>query len=165
MIDEPDDLTRGVAHAVLRARTPKSGAFGRRSSRSAPAQTGASFRLHLDGDRAAAVPPTLVAEDRGRRPGRSGARRAGYRNEIGFYTVFRDRVQIRTPRCWHAEISDDSCSFVLLLDDLAPARPGVQADGCTVDQAADAVRNLAGSARAGLERRRRCRTTASGSAR
>ena len=58
--------------------------------------------------------------------------------------MFRDRVQIRTPRCWHAEISDDNCSFVLLLDDLAPARPGVQVDGCSVDQAADAVRNLAG---------------------
>ena len=71
-------------------------------------------------------------------------RAAGYRNEVGFYTVFRDRVQIRTPRCWHAEISDDNCSFVLLLDDLAPARPGVQVDGCTVDQAVDALRNLAG---------------------
>jgi aminoglycoside/choline kinase family phosphotransferase len=58
--------------------------------------------------------------------------------------VFRDRVRIRTPRCWYAEISDDSCSFVLLLDDLAPARPGVQVDGCTVEQAVDAVRNLAG---------------------
>ena len=58
--------------------------------------------------------------------------------------MFRDRVQIRTPRCWHAEISDDNCSFVLLLDDLAPARPGVQVDGCTVDQAVDALRNLAG---------------------
>jgi hypothetical protein len=33
---------------------------------------------------------------------------------------------------------------VLLLDDLAPARPGVQAEGCTVDQAVDAIRNLAG---------------------
>jgi aminoglycoside/choline kinase family phosphotransferase len=69
---------------------------------------------------------------------------AGYRSEVGFYTVFRDRVQIRTPRCWHADISDDHCSFVLLLDDLTPARPGVQVDGCTVDQAADALRNLAG---------------------
>ena len=58
--------------------------------------------------------------------------------------MFRDRVRIRTPRCWHADISDDHCSFVLLLDDLAPARPGVQVDGCTVDQAVDALRNLAG---------------------
>jgi aminoglycoside phosphotransferase (APT) family kinase protein len=68
----------------------------------------------------------------------------GYRSEVGFYTVLRDQVQIRTPRCWHAEISDDNCSFVLLLDDLAPARPGVQAEGCTIEQARDAVRNLAG---------------------
>ncbi len=109
-------------------------------------QTGANFRLHLDADAGAGgtLPPTLVAKtaagDRAQRERVS----AGYRNEIGFYTVFRDRVQIRTPRCWHAEISDDSCSFVLLLDDLAPARPGVQVDGCSPDQAVDAVRNLAG---------------------
>ena len=92
----------------------------------------------------ARVPNTLVAKTAaGDRAARERVA-AGYRNEVGFYTVFRDRVRIRTPRCWHAEISEDACSFVLLLDDLAPARPGVQADGCTVDQAADAVRNLAG---------------------
>src|SRR5262249_51384821 len=68
----------------------------------------------------------------------------GYRSEFGFYTVLRDLVEIRTPRCWHAEISDDNCTFVLLLDDLAPARPGGQADGCTIAQARDAVRTLAG---------------------
>jgi hypothetical protein len=104
-------------------------------------QTGASYRLALDAD---ALPPTLVAKtaagDRAQRE-RVGP---GYRSEVGFYTDFRERVKIRTPRCWHAEISDDNCSFVLLLDDLAPARPGVQANGCSVDQAADALRNLAG---------------------
>ena len=106
-------------------------------------QTGASFRLHLDGDGGCPEhpgrprPPPVIGPPRERVA-------AGYRNEVGFYTVFRDRVRIRTPRCWHAEISEDLCSFVLLLDDLAPARPGVQADGCTVDQAVDAVRNLAG---------------------
>jgi aminoglycoside/choline kinase family phosphotransferase len=41
-------------------------------------------------------------------------------------------------------ISDDLHRFTLLLDDLAPATPGVQAEGCTVQQAFDAVVNLAG---------------------
>lgn len=137
MIDGPDDITADWLTATLctpvRAVTVEQIGTG---------QTGASFRLHLDaGDE---MPSTLVAKtaagDRAQRE-RVGP---GYRNEVGFYTVFRDRVQIRTPRCWHAGISDDNCSFVLLLDDLAPARPGVQVDGCTVDQAADALRNLAG---------------------
>jgi hypothetical protein len=108
-------------------------------------QTGANYRLHLDADPgAASLPPTLIAKTAaGDRAARERVSQ-GYRSEVGFYTVLRDQVQIRTPRCWHAEISDDNCSFVLLLDDLAPARPGVQVDGCSIEQARDAVRNLAG---------------------
>ena len=146
MIDGPDDITADWLTAALRASTPDAHVRSVDVEQIGTGQTGASFRLHLDADPGAdgTLPPTLVAKtaagDRAQRE-RVGA---GYRNEIGFYTVFRDRVQIRTPRCWHAEISDDNCSFVLLLDDLAPARPGVQVDGCSVDQAADAVRNLAG---------------------
>jgi aminoglycoside/choline kinase family phosphotransferase len=48
------------------------------------------------------------------------------------------------PACRYAAITDDGSTFTLLLEDLAPAVPGVQAEGCTVDQAAAAVRNLAG---------------------
>src|SRR4051812_49157971 len=109
-------------------------------------QTGASFRLHLDADpgAGASLPDTLVAKTAAGEREQRERGGPGYRNEGGFYTEFRDRVAIRTPRCWFAEISDDNCSFVLLLDDLAPARPGVQVDGCTAAQAADAVRNLAG---------------------
>src|SRR6476469_9797552 len=132
VIDGPDDITADWLTTALRATTPD--AHVRAVT---VGQIGASFRLHLDAD--GALPPTLVAKtaagDRAQRE-RVGP---GYRSEVGFYTVFRDRVQIRTPRCWYAEISDDNCSFVLLLDDLAPARPGVQAEGCTVDQAVDAI--------------------------
>ena len=142
MIDGPDDITADWLTTALRASTPDAHVRAVTVEQIGTGQTGASFRLHLDAD--GPLPPTLVAKtaagDRGQRE-RVGP---GYRSEVGFYTVFRDRVQIRTPRCWHAEISDDNCSFVLLLDDLAPARPGVQADGCSVEQATDAVRNLAG---------------------
>ncbi len=146
MIDGPDDITADWLTSALRATTPDVQVRSVEVEQIGTGQTGANFRLHLDADPGVGgtLPPTLVAKtaagDRAQRERVS----AGYRNEIGFYTVFRDRVQIRTPRCWHAEISDDSCSFVLLLDDLAPARPGVQAEGCTVDQAVDAIRNLAG---------------------
>ena len=142
MIDGPDDITADWLTTALRTSTPEAHVRAVTVEQIGTGQTGASFRLHLDAD--GPLPPTLVAKtaagDRAQRE-RVGP---GYRSEVGFYTVFRDRVQIRTPRCWHAEISDDNCSFVLLLDDLAPARPGVQADGCSVEQATDAVRNLAG---------------------
>jgi Phosphotransferase enzyme family len=142
VIDHPDDLTAEWLTGVLRATNAAARVHSVTVEPIGTGQTGASFRLHLDGD--GDVPNTLVAKTAaGDRAARERVA-AGYRNEVGFYTVFQDRVRIRTPRCWHAEISEDACSFVLLLDDLAPARPGVQADGCTVDQAADAARNLAG---------------------
>jgi hypothetical protein len=142
VIDGPDDITPEWLTSVLCVTTPGAHVGAVTIEPIGTGQTGASFRLQLDGG--GALPSTLVAKTAtGDRAARERVA-AGYRSEVGFYTVFQDRVRVRTPRCWHAEISDDHCSFVLLLDDLAPARPGVQADGCGVDQAADSVRNLAG---------------------
>jgi hypothetical protein len=136
VIDGPEDITAEWLTSVLRADVRAV-----EIERIGTGQTGANYRVHLDAD---GLPPTLVAKTAaGDRAARERVSQ-GYRSEVGFYAVLRDLVQIRTPRCWHAEISDDNCTFVLLLDDLAPARPGVQADGCTIDQARDAVRNLAG---------------------
>ena len=140
MIDGPD-ITADWLTSSLRASIRDVAVRAVEIEKIGTGQTGANYRLHLDAD---GLPPTLVAKTAaGDRAARERVSQ-GYRSEVGFYTVLRDQVKIRTPRCWYAEISDDNCSFVLLLDDLAPARPGVQADGCTVDQARDAVRNLAG---------------------
>ena len=68
----------------------------------------------------------------------------GYRNEVGFYTHLVETVDVRTPHCWYGALSDDAREFTLLLEDLAPRIPGVQADGCSVGLANSAVRNLAG---------------------
>lgn len=140
MIDGPG-ITADWLASALRSSIPDVAVRAVEIERIGTGQTGASYRLHLDAD---GLPPTLVAKTAaGDRAARERVSR-GYRSEVGFYLVLRDQVKVRTPRCWHAEISDDNCTFVLLLDDLAPARPGVQADGCTVEQARDAVRNLAG---------------------
>ncbi len=140
MIDGPD-ITADWLTSALRASMPDVAVRGVEIEKIGTGQTGANYRLHLDAD---GLPPTLVAKTAaGDRAARERVSQ-GYRSEVGFYTVLRDRVQIRTPRCWYAEISADNCSFVLLLDDLAPARPGVQADGCSIEEARDAVRNLAG---------------------
>ncbi|MCU1399706.1 MAG: hypothetical protein JWN62_2815 [Acidimicrobiales bacterium] len=69
---------------------------------------------------------------------------AGFAKEVAFYSTIAATVVVRTPRCWHAAIADDTLTFSLLLEDLAPAVPGVQKDGCSVAQAHDALRNLAG---------------------
>jgi hypothetical protein len=140
VIDGPD-ITADWLEGVLRASTPDVHVRAVDVEKIGTGQTGATYRLHLDAE---GLPPTLVAKTAA---GDHAARErvaAGYRSEVGFYRVFRDRVHIRTPRCWYVAISDDHCDFVLVLDDLRRAHPGVQAEGCTIAQATDAVRNLAG---------------------
>lgn len=104
-------------------------------------QTGASYRLTLEADEG---PRTLLAkvaagdlEARARVAG-------GYAAEVGFYTDLVDTLDVRTPRCWYAAISEDRLHFTLLLEDLAPRKPGVQAKGCSVQRAGESIRNLAG---------------------
>ena len=108
-------------------------------------QMGVSYRLRLefDGD-PGGFPTSIVAKlpspDREMRPLVSGA----YRLEVNFYNEIAATVAVHTPGCHLALISDDATSFVLLLEDLDPAVQGDQLTGCGVDQAEDAVVNLAG---------------------
>jgi hypothetical protein len=50
-----------------------------------------------------------------------------------FYRDLSAKAALRTPEVYLAEINDNS-QFTLLLEDLAPARPGDQLAGCTVDE-------------------------------
>ena len=112
-------------------------------------QMGTSYRVQLgyaDAERARTegAPSSVVAKMAAGPPEGRATIAEGYRNEIGFYTGLAGTVAVRTPRCWYAAITDDGTCFTLLLEDLAPATPGVQTTGLTVEQAADAVQNLAG---------------------
>jgi hypothetical protein len=93
-------------------------------------QIGRTFRLHLDLAGGDAAARSMI--------------KAGYQKEVNFYTVFARSVAVRIPQSWHAAITEELVDFTLILDDLAPCVPGVQADGCTKFQALDALRNLAG---------------------
>lgn len=119
----------------------------RASERIGTGQIAAAYRLTLDSDPdlgSDAVPATLVAKvNNGDRAARQRVWE-GCRAEVGYYADLADSVTIRAPRCWYAAASDEELLFTLLLEDLAPRTPGVQADGCTVQQADDAVCNLAG---------------------
>jgi hypothetical protein len=63
--------------------------------------------------------------------------------EVRFYQRFGESLPIRTPACLHAEVDPDTARFVLLLEDLAPARQGDQVTGCSVDEAASALEEMA----------------------
>ena len=92
----------------------------------------ARYFLSYGGD-AGDAPSTLVAkfpaaDERARSlAGAAGA----YYHEVMFYRVLASRTSIRIPAVYGSEISADRLSFLLLLEDLAPAEPGVQMVGET----------------------------------
>ncbi len=63
--------------------------------------------------------------------------------EVRFYQEVAPTLGVRTPRCYHADVDPATAEFVLILEDLAPARVGDQVAGCTVDEAALALTELA----------------------
>jgi len=149
VLDDAADLTPAWVAAALATAGIAVTIDGVRTERVGTGQIGTSHRLHLDyADPAAAAaagaPTTLVAKMAGGDPENRGLVSDGYRNEYGFYTEIAATVAIATPRCWYAVISEDNTCFVLLLDDLAPAEPGEQVRGCTLEEAELALTNLAG---------------------
>ena len=112
-------------------------------------QIGTCFRLHLDGPgvRPGGLPSTVLAKLPAADPAARAMMAGVYRSEVRFYTEIADTVDVRAPACFYAEMSPDPDrpgDFTLLLEDLAPREQGDQIAGCTVEQARDAVVNLAG---------------------
>ena len=66
-----------------------------------------------------------------------------YEREVRFYTELAATVDIRVPHLYHGDWTSATNAFVLVLEDMAPARQGDQLTGCSLDQARDAVRELA----------------------
>lgn len=104
-------------------------------------QIGTCYRLELTG---IGVPSAILAKLPAAEPATRAMLAGAYRAEARFYTEIGPTVSIRSPRCFHADISDSGSEFILLLEDLSPSEQGDQLTGCTVAQARDSVINLAG---------------------
>ncbi|MFC3172828.1 phosphotransferase [Novosphingobium bradum] len=65
----------------------------------------------------------------------SGRNGGNYLREVRFYQQLAASARIAVPQCFYAEVDEDSGEYVLLLEDLAPARQGDQLAGVTIDQA------------------------------
>lgn len=97
-------------------------------------QMAGSYRLSLTTS-AGDLPATLIAKlAEGPEEHRSFGSGA-FRNEVRFYRDLAPTVRVPVPGCHAAVASESGSEFVLLLDDLAPARQGDQIAGCTVAQA------------------------------
>jgi hypothetical protein len=103
-----------------------------------------SVRIGLRYAEPGAGPASLVAKlpaaDEGSRATAKAFR--SYEKEVRFYQELADRLPVRTPRVHYADLDVATASFVLLLEDLAPAEPGDQLRGCGTDVAAAAVAEL-----------------------
>jgi len=113
----------------------------------APVGTGQvadTMRVSLTWEAAGAGPATVVAKvtaaDEASRNAALMTRT--YEIEAAFYNQLADRLGVRTPRCHHAAFDAATVSYVILMDDLAPAQQGDQIAGCTVDEAHAAVGEL-----------------------
>lgn len=144
----PDDVTPTWLDAALRA----SGATGSAHVVAATptvvgtGQMGTSVRyaLSYDGDDAGA-PRSVVCKFASSDPtSRStGVQLRTYEVEVTFYRDVARTVDMRIPRCHFGGIDLTTGEFVLVLEDMAPCRQGDQLAGCTVDEAALAMDELA----------------------
>lgn len=137
--EQPDDLTPAWLSRALDR--PVSGVELRPIG---TGQIGTNFLLDLAYPSGSSGPASLVAKLAAPDADARSRVGEGYVKEVGFYTQLAGTVDVRVPGCWFGAMADDGQCFTLLLDDLSPARPGVQRDGCTPDQARAAVDNLAG---------------------
>lgn len=103
-----------------------------------------SVRIRLSYEGPSAGPQTLVAKlpaaDEGSRA--TAIMFRSYEREVRFYQELAERLPVRTPGVHYADLDAPSGSFVLLLEDLAPAEPGDQLRGCGVEVATAAVAEL-----------------------
>lgn len=147
--DAPEELTPEWLTGALGTAGVTTAVTAVRFERVGTGQMGTSYRLWLEYEDPAAAqaegaPATLVAKMAAGDPETRAVIGDGYRNEVSFYRELAHTLAVRTPTCWYADITEDNTCFVLLLDDLAPATPGDQVRGCSVEEATHAVVNLAG---------------------
>lgn len=102
------------------------------------------YRFTFDGDAGDAPASVVVKFPSPVEESRAAGGAGGYRNEVRFYTDLAADLSIVVPDCLHGAVSDDSMSFTLVLEDLAPARQGDQIAGASDEQILLAVENLAG---------------------
>ena len=134
----PEALTDSWLSSVLGTDVRVAG-----TSRIGDGLVGMNIRLTLDSD--GSVPRSLIAKLPSPDPisRATGTALRNYEREVCFYLEIAPTVDIRVPRCYHAEWSRETGDFVLLMEDLAPAEQGNQVSGCDRDRARTAVLELA----------------------
>ena len=105
-------------------------------------QVGDSVRFHIDGEH---VPITLA----GKFPAADATSRGTaamfglYRKEVEFYRHAAPMLAVRVPHVYFADVDKSGAEFLLLFEDVGPARQGDQIAGCTLGDARAAIQQAA----------------------
>lgn len=124
-----DVLQTGGVDAVVRSFTAKPIGTG---------QIGDSFRFQLTFEQETPDgPKSLVGKfpASGEASRHAGVTLGNYVREVRFYQQLAPTALIRTPRCFFADVEEQTGAFVLMMEDLAPAEQGDQLEGVTLEQA------------------------------
>ena len=88
------------------------------------------------------APASLIAKFPDADPERGEAFIGIYEREVRFYETIAAQINIRTPICYYSGLNVEQYAFILLLEDLAPARPGDQIAGCSLQEAKVVIQSL-----------------------
>lgn len=110
-------------------------------------QAAACARIRLVyADSASSAPATLIAKYPAEsKLSRTSATSMGiYRREVEFYRDVAPRLSISLPEIYYLDVDDSGEQFLILMEDLAPARQGDQLAGCDASVVRTAVLELVG---------------------
>lgn len=142
----PDQIELGWLSERLRAAGALEGAItALRWEPIGTGQVGDSVRFHLEYDRPGVGPATLAGKfPAADETSRGTAAAFGlYAKEVGFYRELQPQLEVRVPRTYAAEIAENVTDFILLFEDLGPARQGNQLASCSVEEAREGIRQAA----------------------
>ena len=71
------------------------------------------------------------------------ARMNYYGREIGFYRDCAHDCGVKVPQCYSAESVQEDNRFAMIIEDLAPASPVDQVEGCSFEESAKVMRAFA----------------------
>lgn len=104
-------------------------------------QVGDTVRITLHCDRATTAPASIAAKlpSRDETSRSTAAQFSLYRREVHFYQEIAPLITMRVPRTYAAMVDPTGADFILLFEDLGPARIGNQLNSCSLADARLAV--------------------------
>ncbi|MDT7567100.1 MAG: hypothetical protein QOG76_5724 [Pseudonocardiales bacterium] len=90
------------------------------------------FEVTYDEPRSPDAPDSFIVKFAAVDPGSrtTGFKSLMYEREAGFYRDIAHTLEVRAPRSYHVSIDTETQTMAIVMEDLAPARPGDQLAGC-----------------------------------